>query len=136
MRARPRTGAIHHIEIWVSDLEDAIASMGWMFEELGFEAGEPWAAGRLWRGAETYLVIEAGPDVRGPVHERHRPGVNHLAFHAGSRANVDRLAAEAMSHGWSLMFGDRHPLAGGRGHYAAYLENKAGFEVELVAAGD
>jgi len=31
------------------------------------------------------------------------------------------------------MFTDRHPYAGGEGHYAAYLENADGFEVELVA---
>jgi hypothetical protein len=32
------------------------------------------------------------------------------------------------------MFGDRHPYAGGERHYAAYLENVDGFQVELVAA--
>ena len=32
------------------------------------------------------------------------------------------------------MFRDRHPYAGGPDHYAAYLENSDGFEVELVAA--
>jgi hypothetical protein len=31
------------------------------------------------------------------------------------------------------MFPDRHPHAGGPDHYAAYLENTDGFEVELVA---
>jgi hypothetical protein len=31
------------------------------------------------------------------------------------------------------MFADRYPWAGGPGHYAAYLENTDGFEVELVA---
>lgn len=40
-----------------------------------------------------------------------------------------------MRHGWHLMFGDRHPHAGGEQHYAAYLENDDGFQVELVATG-
>jgi hypothetical protein len=31
------------------------------------------------------------------------------------------------------MFPERHPYAGGGQHYAAYLENDDGFEVELVA---
>jgi len=31
------------------------------------------------------------------------------------------------------MFSDLHPHAGGPQHYAAYLENYDGFEVELVA---
>jgi hypothetical protein len=32
-----------------------------------------------------------------------------------------------------MMFADRYPHAGGSEHYAAYLEDAAGFEVELVA---
>ncbi|WP_219817000.1 hypothetical protein [Arthrobacter sp. GMC3] len=43
------------------------------------------------------------------------------------------MTDEAMNHGWTLMFADEHPHAGGTGHYAAYLENADGFEVELVA---
>jgi hypothetical protein len=50
-----------------------------------------------------------------------------------SRQRVDELTAEAADHGWGLLFGDRHPHAGGADHYAAYLENMDGYEVELVA---
>ncbi|MEU4560981.1 hypothetical protein AB0F72_21590 [Actinoplanes sp. NPDC023936] len=46
---------------------------------------------------------------------------------------MDALAADAAGHGWTLMFADRHPHAGEPGTYAAYLENAAGFEVDLVA---
>jgi hypothetical protein len=41
--------------------------------------------------------------------------------------------AEAPRHGWSPLFSDRYPHAGGLEHCAAYLENADGFEVELVA---
>ncbi|MFF4360228.1 hypothetical protein [Streptomyces sp. NPDC001604] len=41
--------------------------------------------------------------------------------------------AHATQHGWHLMFPEQHPYAGGRQHYAAYVENDDGFEVELVA---
>jgi len=46
---------------------------------------------------------------------------------------VEDLVADALGHGWRLMFADRHPYAGGDQHYAAYLENRDGYEVELVA---
>lgn len=62
-----------------------------------------------------------------------RAGLNHVALWAGTRADVDRLAAEAPGHGWRLLFADRHPYAGGPHHYAAFVENSEGFEVELVA---
>jgi hypothetical protein len=60
-----------------------------------------------------------------------------LAFHVEDAATVDKLtteATEATGHGWRLMFPDRHPHAGGDQHYAAYLENDDGFEIELVAS--
>jgi catechol 2,3-dioxygenase-like lactoylglutathione lyase family enzyme len=63
-----------------------------------------------------------------------RPGVNHLAFWAGSRLNLDRLVGDSEAQGWRLLFPDRHPFAGGTDHYAAYLEDGDGFEVELVAS--
>jgi hypothetical protein len=59
--------------------------------------------------------------------------MNHLAFHAGDRSSVDALATAGPAHGWTLLFPDRHPHAGGPGHYAAYLTNTDGYEVELVA---
>ena len=38
--------------------------------------------------------------------------------------------------GWTLLFPDRHPQAGGPGTYAGCLANADGFEVELVAGVD
>jgi catechol 2,3-dioxygenase-like lactoylglutathione lyase family enzyme len=61
------------------------------------------------------------------------PGLNHLSFHAGTPAFVDRLVDASRQHGWSLLFADRHPYAGGPDTYAAYLEDADGYEVELVA---
>jgi len=52
---------------------------------------------------------------------------------AGPREQVDKLAAEAPEHGWTLLFPDRHPHAGGPGHYAAYLTSTDAYEVELAA---
>ncbi|MBA3339836.1 MAG: hypothetical protein H0T54_08875 [Geodermatophilaceae bacterium] len=69
-----------------------------------------------------------------PEHDRQRPGLNHLAFHAGARASVDRLVEAAQANGWTLMFTDTHPYAGGIDHYAAYLSNTDGYEIELVAS--
>ena len=57
----------------------------------------------------------------------------YLARQDLSQQQVDELTAEALLHGWRLMFSDLHPYAGGPQHYAAYLENSDGFEVELVA---
>jgi probable phosphoglycerate mutase len=132
--APPRApGRLHHLEVWVADLDAARKSLGWLLERLGFAEKDSWADGVSYSGEGFYLVLEAGPDVQAAPHERRRPGLNHLAFRAGTRSEVDLLARRAASHGWTLLFPERHPFAGGADHYAAYLENAEGFEVELVA---
>jgi hypothetical protein len=48
---------------------------------------------------------------------------------------MDAIAAEGLSHGWTELFPDKYPHAGGPAHFAAYLVNADGYEVELIAAG-
>ncbi|MFJ8584637.1 VOC family protein [Streptomyces sp. NPDC093595] len=131
--SRPAHGTLHHVELWVPDLPRALASFGWLLEALGYAPFQSWAAGRSWRLGPTYLVVEESPALTAERHDRRRPGLNHLAFHVEDTAAVDALTAEAPRHGWRLLFPERHPYAGGDRHYAAYLENDDGFEVELVA---
>lgn len=124
---------LHHVEVWVPDLARAVDSWGWLLGALGYEVHQDWPGGRSWRAADHYIVVEQSSALSAGVHDRCRPGLNHLAFHAGQERDVDRLVAEGAQHGWSLLFPDRHPHAGGPEHYAGYLENTDGFEVELVA---
>jgi catechol 2,3-dioxygenase-like lactoylglutathione lyase family enzyme len=123
---------LHHVELWVQDLARAEATFGWLFTELGWTEYQRWNAGVSWKLDRTYVVVEQSPALTGP-HDRMKAGLNHLALHAGTRENVDRLTEAARHHGWRLMFADKHPFAGGEDHYAAFLENDDGFEVELVA---
>lgn len=131
--SQPSTGVLHHVELWVPDLGRAIEEWGWLLSELGYSQYQDWAKGRSWRLSETYLVVEQSGALTAAGHDRCRPGLNHLAFHAGDRARVDSLARAAPRHGWTSLFADDYPFAGGPGHYAAYLANTDGFEVELVA---
>ncbi|MFI2430750.1 VOC family protein [Streptomyces sp. NPDC018693] len=124
---------LHHVELWVPDLSRAVREWGWLFDRLGWLPHQEWERGRSWRAGETYVVVEQSPAMTGVDHDRLRPGLNHLAFHAGSRADVDALAEAAPGHGWRPLFAERYPYAGGPEHYAAYLVNSDGFEVELVA---
>jgi catechol 2,3-dioxygenase-like lactoylglutathione lyase family enzyme len=126
-------GSLHHVELWVPDLGRAVANFGWLLECLGYRSYQNWDHGRSWRLGDTYIVIEESPALTAGTHDRLRPGLNHLAFHAGPPASVDHLVTQAVERGWSLLFLDKHPYAGGPQHYAAYLSDPDGFEVELVA---
>jgi catechol 2,3-dioxygenase-like lactoylglutathione lyase family enzyme len=126
-------GALHHVELWVPDLDRAAAGWGWLLGELGWTPFQRWPDGVSYRLGPAYVVLERSPAQTAAPHDRMRPGLNHLAFHAADRAQVDALAAAGPAHGWTVLFPDRHPYAGGPEHYAAYLENPDGYEVELVA---
>lgn len=129
-------GSLHHLELWVRDLDAALPPWQWLLGELGYAPYQQFPGGRSFRlGDDTgpYVVLEQSPALTGDRHERTRPGWNHVALWGGSPDDVDRLAAEAPARGWSLLFADRHPHAGGPAHYAAYLQDPDGHEVELVA---
>jgi catechol 2,3-dioxygenase-like lactoylglutathione lyase family enzyme len=131
-----RHGTLHHVEMWVPNLDRASATWGWLLGELGYDLFQDWPGGKSWRSGPTYIVFEQSPARTAIRHDRCRPGLNHLAFHVESRARADALAAAAAGHGWRLMFAEQHPYAGGKGHYAAYLENVDGYEAELVAPSE
>jgi catechol 2,3-dioxygenase-like lactoylglutathione lyase family enzyme len=109
-----------------------VTSWGWLLGALGYEPFQDWPAGRSWQKGATYVVVEQSPALSADTHDRLRPGLNHLAFHVATRAEVDALVDESPKHGWALLFPDRHPHAGGPDTYAAYLEDADGFEAELT----
>jgi len=92
-------GTIHHVELWVPDIDRAAAQWGWLLTELGYQPFQEWTGGCSWRLADTYIVIEQSPDMLAEPHDRKRPGLNHLAFHAGDQAQVDALTAAAAENG-------------------------------------
>jgi RimJ/RimL family protein N-acetyltransferase/catechol 2,3-dioxygenase-like lactoylglutathione lyase family enzyme len=128
-----KPAGVHHVELWVADLAVAEKTFGWLFGELGWREYQRWERGVSWRHGDSYVVVEDSTARTGDRHERTAPGMNHLALHVATRADVDRITAAAPAHGWQPLFADRYPHAGGPDHYAAYLENADGFEVELVA---
>jgi len=126
-------GLLHHVELWVSDLTVAHPRWQWLLSSLGYEQFQLWDNGVSYQLGPTYIVLEQSPALIGGRHDRRRAGLNHLAFHAGTRSALDRLVDRSEQHGWRLMYVDQHPFAGGADNYAAYLEDDEGYEVELVA---
>ena len=68
--------------------------------------------------------------VPGMLYSRLRPGLNHIAFTVPSVGEMTAITSDCDAHGWSALPVDRHPIAGGA--EVAYLEDRDGFEVELV----
>jgi catechol 2,3-dioxygenase-like lactoylglutathione lyase family enzyme len=109
------------------------AAWRWLLTELGFRLEDERAEGMSWRVDTVYLTITTSPNRTDAAHDRRRPGVNHLAFWGGSPAEVDAVMLAASGQGWRELYAERYPHAGGPEHYAGWLENAAGFKVEIVA---
>jgi catechol 2,3-dioxygenase-like lactoylglutathione lyase family enzyme len=130
--AYPRR-VLHHLTLWVPDLERAAESWSWLLTELGYTLDTSFERVMIFRDERgVAVVLEQSADmVPGMLHSRLRPGLNHVAFSLASADAFAVIVAAAGEHGWSPLPGDRHQIAGGAD--VAFLEDRDGFEVELVA---
>ncbi|WP_249871131.1 VOC family protein [Oceanobacillus saliphilus] len=127
-------GLIHHMEMNVSDLSKSTDFWGWLLEELGYHLFQKWDAGRSWKLNDSYLVFVQTEEKYLPSsYYRKRVGLNHLAFHAESSAQVDALTKRLQQKGIPILYSDKHPYAGGINHYAVYFEDPDRIKVEIVA---
>ncbi|MRH44631.1 hypothetical protein GH741_18450 [Aquibacillus halophilus] len=125
---------IHHVELYVSNLKQSTQFWGWLLNELGYQLYQEWDQGISWKYQDTYLVFVQAKEkhLKAGFH-RARVGLNHLAFHAKSKEQVDALTNELKYKGINILYHDRHPYAGGKNHYAVYFEDPDRIKVELVA---
>ncbi|MFC4449214.1 VOC family protein [Halorussus aquaticus] len=123
-------GQLHHLELYASDLDASVAFWDWLLGELGYERKNEWDGGRSWVNGPTYVVLVQA-DGSDAAFDRRAAGLNHVAFHAASREQVDELTAGVREReDAALLYEDRHPFAGG--YYALYCEDPEGIKVEVV----
>lgn len=125
---------LHHIEINVSDLRKAIEFWGWFLSELNYEVYQKWDSGISWKFENTYLVfVQTHEKYIDAGYHRSRVGLNHLAFYADSREQVDQMTEKLKERDLTILYPDRHPFAGGPDHYAVFFEAPDRMKVELAA---
>lgn len=123
-------GHLHHVELCTSDLESSIDFWEWLLGVLGYEPKSDWEGGRSWIKGPTYIVLKRATNSEQRF-DRRTPGLNHLAFHANSREQVDEMTASIRERGDStVLYEEQHPYAGG--YYALYCEDPEGIKVEVV----
>lgn len=126
---------LHHVELYVSDLKRSMTFWHWFLQELGYEKWDEWDKGESWKVNDTYIVFVQTEEkfLNRPPYHRSAVGLNHLAFWADSKVKVDDMVTQAQQLGWTLLYKDHHPYAGGPDYYAAYFEDPDRIKVELVA---
>ncbi|MBX3142876.1 MAG: VOC family protein [Trueperaceae bacterium] len=130
---------LHHIEIYVTDLERSIAFWTPFLAQLDYEA-DRWSGGMNYvkdDPAETYLCFLPAPAEHASAgYHRKRVGLNHIAFKGRSREHVDEMTAWVRQAGYTVLYDDRHPYAGGRNYYALFCEDPDRIKVEVVAPSE
>jgi catechol 2,3-dioxygenase-like lactoylglutathione lyase family enzyme len=122
---------LHHVEIYVSDLAKSADFWSWFLERLGYQLYQSWDQGQSWRLDDTYIVfVQVEERFKSIGYHRGRVGLNHLAFHAKSPAQVDEITEQLKARGVTILYADKHPFAGG--NYGVFFEDPDRIKVELV----
>jgi catechol 2,3-dioxygenase-like lactoylglutathione lyase family enzyme len=126
---------LHHVELYVSDLARSVSFWTPFMGLLGYEP-DPWPGGMNYLrgpGEPYFCLLQAEQQHLAAGYHRKRVGLNHLAFRATSREQVDQVAAWVRASGHTLLYADRHPYAGGPNYYAVFCEDPDRFKLEVVA---
>ncbi len=127
-------GKLHHVELYVSDLNRSKDFWGWFLPLFGYREYQAWDRGVSYILDSTYIVfVQTESRFQDIPYHRCRTGLNHLAFHASSREEVDLITEILRSRGVTILYGDTHPHAGGADSYAVFFEDPDRIKVEVVA---
>jgi glyoxylase I family protein len=132
-------GAIHHIDITVSDPERALAFYDFVLPLMGFRRIEDADEGPLWAGAHVEVGLQtARSQLRGAktdltaAHDRRTPGLHHLAFTAPTREAVDALFAELQAANVFIFDPPADYPQYAPGYYAVFFADPDDIKIEYV----
>lgn len=133
----PTRGPLSHLDLNVSDPEASLRFYGLVLEYLGYERHDVDGERAWWSIVQpdgTTFGIEIRPPrepAPGTRHDRYAPGIDHLAFHASSRADVQGVALMLEAAGFAVA----DPPAEydySLGYYATAFDDPDGIRIEIV----
>ena len=133
---------IDHIQITVRDMKAAEPFYDMLMPILGYDLKNKISA--VIEEHDLYVVEYLHPERDfgicsprsafrdDPVHRRKPGAMHHLAFRAGSRAEVDRLYAEISAIGADIVHAPRIFPEHGPDYYALFFKDPDGIKYEVV----
>lgn len=130
-------GTLHHVEIYVSDLDKTIAFWHWLLtEKFNYVVSQKWDSGISFLLGDTYIVfVQTEEKYLEFPYNRKNTGLNHLAFHCNSKEFIEELTLELREKGVNILYPDKHPYAGGKDYFAVFFEDPDRIKVEVVVSG-
>jgi catechol 2,3-dioxygenase-like lactoylglutathione lyase family enzyme len=77
-------------------------------------------------------VLRARGENAGRLHDRHSPGLHHLAWNAENRPDVDAMHALLQRIGATILDAPAEYPRYGRGYYAVFFADPDGLKLEYV----
>lgn len=128
---------LHHVEINVADLQTTRKFYDALLPDLGYKLYQEWPEGFSYRHEAAYIVfVQTEKAFLHKGYHRKAIGLNHLAFHAEFRNQVDKLTEKMRRNGVRILYEDRHPYAGGPDYYALFIEDPDRLKIEIAAPED
>jgi catechol 2,3-dioxygenase-like lactoylglutathione lyase family enzyme len=124
---------IHHVDLAVADVERSLAFYRRLLEPLGLHEVDRHPS---YRKTEEVVVLQAGTSylglrpADGGEHRYYDVGVEHLAFEAESRDEVDDAHARCVAAGAAVHFAPE-PDGATPEYYAFFAFDPDGFRVEV-----
>jgi len=135
--ANANRGAVHHIDLSVSDVAAARRVYGPVLEFLGYTMVKDRPDGCEWdlQGREPCgASIGIRVATSGGGHDRYAPGLHHLAWRVESRQAVDAAHALLVEHGIPVLDPPAHYPQYSGDYYAVFFADPDGLKLEIVHA--
>ncbi len=124
-------GALHHLDLTVSDLASGTRFYDSWLPYVGFQRIEDCAEGPLWRGERLEFGLQAARP-GSQAHNRYAPGLHHLAFDAPSPAAVDRFFGILQELGITILDPPARYDHYVPGYYAVFFADPDGIKLEYA----
>jgi catechol 2,3-dioxygenase-like lactoylglutathione lyase family enzyme/diadenosine tetraphosphate (Ap4A) HIT family hydrolase len=131
--AADTVGAIHHLDITVSDLRRSTAFYDRWLPRMGLERIADCAEGPLWRGASFELGLQqASLGLATRPHVRQSVGLHHLALNASSRDAVTKLHTALQLNDEVILDGPAQYPDYAQEYFAVFFADPDGIKLEYV----
>ena len=124
------SGAIHHIDITVRDLDHSTVFYDRVLPLIGFRRSADVHEGPIWAGAQLEIGLQSART--SAAHDRYSPGLHHLAFTAPSLTAVDALHERLLDLGVTVLDAPAEYPQYAPGYYAVFFADPDGIKLEYV----